>query len=162
MVEKNWGEGTLDRDMEEKGIVLRELSCRTTTKLPPPDLPALAAVQLLEYTRRSSRVASTAVQLPEYTRRSSRWLRRQFSSRSTSPELPDCGISSAEVRELSSGSAIPFSSMSPPTDSRRSFVASSGGGNSAAVWQRKGLYSRSSAAAEFPPPELLVRWSTKS
>ena len=35
--------------------------------LPPPELPASAAVQLPEYTRRSSRKASAAVQLPEYT-----------------------------------------------------------------------------------------------
>ncbi|CAL8250903.1 unnamed protein product [Boreogadus saida] len=39
---------------------------------------------------------------------------------------------------------------------------SSGGGSLEAVRQRKGLYSRSWAAAEFPLPELLVRWSTKS
>ncbi|CAL8314790.1 unnamed protein product [Boreogadus saida] len=36
MVEKNWGKGTLamNRDMEEKGIVLRELSCRTCRRAP--------------------------------------------------------------------------------------------------------------------------------
>ena len=54
MVEKNWGKGTLallqrgllaslksilNRDTEEKGIVLRELSCQTAAELPPPELP---------------------------------------------------------------------------------------------------------------------------
>ena len=29
----------MNRDMEEKGIVLRELSCRTAAELPPPELP---------------------------------------------------------------------------------------------------------------------------
>ena len=29
----------LNRDMEEKGIVILELSCRTTAELPPPELP---------------------------------------------------------------------------------------------------------------------------
>ncbi|CAL8253677.1 unnamed protein product [Boreogadus saida] len=73
-------------------------------------------------------------------------LRRQISSRSTLPELPDCrrsfsggrtaltsaglppaavrsygGGSSAAVRQLSSGNTIPFSYMSPPADCRRSF-----------------------------------------
>ncbi|CAL8355584.1 unnamed protein product [Boreogadus saida] len=85
-------------------------------------------------------------------------LRPQFSSRSTPPELPDCrrrpdgfdggqttGDSSAVVRQLSSGSAIPFSSMSPPLDCRRIF-----GGSPA----EKGiLLSELScrAVAEFPP-----------
>ncbi|CAL8253622.1 unnamed protein product [Boreogadus saida] len=58
----------MNRDMEEKGIALRELSCRTCRRdLPPPDLPVSAAVQLPGYTRRSSRKASAAVHLPEYT-----------------------------------------------------------------------------------------------
>ena len=42
MVEKNWGEGTLaltlksmNRDMEEKGIALRELSWRAAAEFPP-------------------------------------------------------------------------------------------------------------------------------
>ncbi|CAL8274424.1 unnamed protein product [Boreogadus saida] len=46
MVEKNWGKGTLaltlksmNRDMDEKGIALRELSCRTAAELPAPELP---------------------------------------------------------------------------------------------------------------------------
>ncbi|CAL8341455.1 unnamed protein product [Boreogadus saida] len=29
----------MNRDMEEKGIVLRELSCRTAAELPAPELP---------------------------------------------------------------------------------------------------------------------------
>ncbi|CAL8284624.1 unnamed protein product [Boreogadus saida] len=61
----------MNRDMEEKGIVFQELSCRTCRRdLPPPDLPASAAVQLPEYTRWSSRKASATVQLPEDCRRS--------------------------------------------------------------------------------------------
>ncbi|CAL8324647.1 unnamed protein product [Boreogadus saida] len=57
MVEKNWGKRNfgldtlktmLNHDMEEKGIVLRELSCRTAAE-------ASAAVRLPEYTRRSCR-----------------------------------------------------------------------------------------------------------
>ena len=30
----------MNRDMEEKGIVLRELSCRTASELPAQELPA--------------------------------------------------------------------------------------------------------------------------
>jgi hypothetical protein len=29
----------MNRDMEEKGIVLRELKCRTAAELPAPELP---------------------------------------------------------------------------------------------------------------------------
>ena len=69
--EGNFGLGSLksmNRDMEEKGIALRELSCRTYRRdLPPPDLPVSAAVQLPGHTRLSSRKASAAVHLPEYT-----------------------------------------------------------------------------------------------
>ncbi|CAL8358787.1 unnamed protein product [Boreogadus saida] len=60
MGERNFGLDSLksmNRDMEDKGIGLRELSCQTATELPPPELPASAAVQLPEYTRRSSRTA---------------------------------------------------------------------------------------------------------
>ena len=48
MIEKNWGKmnfgldtlkSIFNRDMEEKGIVLPELSCRTTAELRPPELP---------------------------------------------------------------------------------------------------------------------------
>ena len=42
MGERNFGLDSLksmNRDMEEKGIVLRELSCRTAAELSPPDLP---------------------------------------------------------------------------------------------------------------------------
>ena len=42
MGERNFGFDSLksmNRDMEEKGIVLRELSCRTAAELPTPDLP---------------------------------------------------------------------------------------------------------------------------
>ena len=31
---------SMNRDMEEKGIVLRELSCRTASELPAQELPA--------------------------------------------------------------------------------------------------------------------------
>ena len=59
------------------------------------------------------------------------------------PELPkhlrqsgsSSGGSSAAVRQLSSVSTIPFPSMSPPPDCRRSF-SGSGGGSSAAVGKR--------------------------
>ena len=84
MGERNFGLDSLksmNRDMEEKGIVLRELSCRTAAELPAPvlpdcrriaagllpDLPASTAVQLQEYPRRSRQKASAAVQFPEYT-----------------------------------------------------------------------------------------------
>ena len=94
--------------MEEKGIALPELSCRSATELPQPD-----------------------------------W-RRSF------------GGSPAAVRQLSSGGTIPFSSMSPPPDCRRGLSGSPA---------EKGMVLPELScrdAAEFPPPELLVRWSTKS
>ena len=43
MGERNFGLDSLksmNRDMEEKGIVLREMSCRTAAALPAPELPA--------------------------------------------------------------------------------------------------------------------------
>ena len=48
MVEKNWGGRnfgidclkSMNRDMEKKRIVLRELSCRTNSEFPAPELPA--------------------------------------------------------------------------------------------------------------------------
>ncbi|CAL8251335.1 unnamed protein product [Boreogadus saida] len=55
-------------DMEEKGIVLPELSCRTAAELPLPDFSAPGGHP------------------PEKPGK----LRWQFSSQSTPPELPDC------------------------------------------------------------------------
>ncbi|CAL8360933.1 unnamed protein product [Boreogadus saida] len=92
----------MNRDMEEKGILLRELSCRAAAELPAPDLPGLAAVQLPEYTRRSSRKASVAVQLPEYT--------AGAAGLPLKPRRQSGGGSSAAVPQLSSGSR----SLSPP------------------------------------------------
>ena len=66
------------------------------------------------------------------------------------------GGNSAAALQLSSGSTIPFSSIPPPLDCRRIF-----GGSPA----EKGIVLPElscRAAAEFPPPVLLVRWSTKS
>ena len=115
----------MNRDMEEKGIVLRELSSRTAAELTTPELPASATVQLPEYTRRSSRKASAAAQLPEYT--------------AGAAGLPaSAGGSLAVVWQLSSGSTIPFSGVKltppelPPKGSREE-----------ETWSRKGLYSRS-------------------
>ncbi|CAL8370756.1 unnamed protein product [Boreogadus saida] len=117
MIEKNWGERNfgldslkaMNRDMEEKGIALRELSCRTAAKLPAPDLPASAAVVFW------STLAGAAGKL------------RPQSG----------GDSSVAFRQLSSGSTIPFFSMSPPADCCRSF-----GGNPAApmggAWRQSG------------------------
>ena len=45
MGERNFGIDSLksmNRDMEKKRIVLRELSCRTASELPAPELPAAA------------------------------------------------------------------------------------------------------------------------
>ncbi|CAL8333908.1 unnamed protein product [Boreogadus saida] len=126
---------SMNRDMEEKGIVLRELSCRTAAELPAQELSdyhrsSAVVRQLLEYTRRSGRKASAAVQLPEYTAGAAgvpQKLRRR----------PDCrrGFGSPAVRQLRSGSTTFLLHVSSSGNSGR--------GNSAAVRQRKGLYSRS-------------------
>ncbi|CAL8395069.1 unnamed protein product [Boreogadus saida] len=104
---------SMNRDMEKKRIVLWELSCRTASELPAPELPA----------------AVEAVRLQS-------------------------GSSGGVLREL---------------NWRRSYVAApadeqlrlgSGGVSSA---PEKGIaLPELRASAEFPPPELLVRWSIKS
>ena len=89
MVEKNWRKGALALTLWSpwtatwrwKGLYSGSWAAGLATELPapelpdcrqdlpPPDLPASAAVQLLEYIRRSSRKASAAVQLPGYNPR---------------------------------------------------------------------------------------------
>ncbi|CAL8403918.1 unnamed protein product [Boreogadus saida] len=106
----------MNRDMEEKGIVLQELSCWTCRRAP------------------SSRKASAAVQLPEYTAGAAR-LPPKLQRR---PDGFDGGQTAAEA-----STAVRF------------------GGSPA----EKGIVLPElsyRAAAEFPPPELLVPWSTKS
>ncbi|CAL8335917.1 unnamed protein product [Boreogadus saida] len=76
------------RDMEKKRIVLRELSCRTASELPAPELPVT-----VEAGRRRSRPAAV------------RQLRRCTPGAELAPKLFG---SSAAVRQLSSGSTIPF------------------------------------------------------
>ncbi|CAL8260848.1 unnamed protein product [Boreogadus saida] len=53
----------MNRDMEKKRIVLRELSCRTASQLPVPELPA-AVVAVRPQSGRSPAVQ--AAQLREY------------------------------------------------------------------------------------------------
>ncbi|CAL8335985.1 unnamed protein product [Boreogadus saida] len=87
----------MNGDMEAKGIVLRELSCRTAAELPPPELRASAAVQLPEYTAGAAELPLAEAPAGGARQRSSPRrggaagkLRRQFSSRSTPPGLPNC------------------------------------------------------------------------
>ena len=73
--------------MEEKGIVLLELSCRTAAELPPPDFSAAP-----EDTLRSSWKASAAFQPPEYAAGAAGLppkLRRQSGSSSAAAQLPE-------------------------------------------------------------------------
>ena len=84
--------------------------------------------QLPEDTRRSSRKASAAVQLPDYTTGAAGRLRRRPdcpASLAVPPKLrrqsgSSSAGSSAAVRQLSSRSTIPFSSMSRFMDFRES------------------------------------------
>ncbi|CAL8338257.1 unnamed protein product [Boreogadus saida] len=103
----------MNRDMEEKEIVVRELRCRTAAELRTPQLPS------------GHRRASAAVQQ----------LRRCTLGAELPPKLSGCssrcppgaeksgGGSWAAVRQLSPGSTIPFFCMSPPPDCRGSSPA---------------------------------------
>ncbi|CAL8362695.1 unnamed protein product [Boreogadus saida] len=75
-------------DMEEKGIALSELSCRTATKLPLSDFSAPGGHL------RSSRKASAAVQLPEYTAGAVRQLRQRPNALRLVPTAPSVNGSS--------------------------------------------------------------------
>ena len=92
--------------MEEKGIALPELSCRTATERPPPDFSAPGGPPELPDWRPDGFgviPAASAVTAK---------LRRQPSSSRAG--------SSAAVRQLSSQATIPFSSMSRLMDFRES------------------------------------------
>ncbi|CAL8388436.1 unnamed protein product [Boreogadus saida] len=114
---------SMNRDMEEKGIVLRELRCRT----------AAEASAMFK--------ASAAIRPPSS---------RPAAAKALSAVRQLC---SAAIRQLSSGSTIPFFSMTPP-DCRRSF-----GG---AARRERDCTPGAELPRSSPPPELLVRWSTKS
>jgi hypothetical protein len=120
----------MNRGMEEKGIVLRELSCRTAAELSVPKLWWQSG------RRRSRPAAAEALAAVQQ-------LRRCTPGAALPPKLSGCcsgctpgaelppkfrrlsgGGSSAVVRQLSSGSTVPFSSMYPPPDGRRSICDS--------------------------------------
>ncbi|CAL8361436.1 unnamed protein product [Boreogadus saida] len=140
--------------MEEKGIVLRELGCRTAAELPPPELPDC---------RRATPTGAPPTGAPP-----------TGAPPTGAPGVPPLdlqqesgGGSSSAVRQLSSRSTIPFSSMSPPPDCFGDSPAAPAGGARRQSTSSGGegivlpeLSCR--AAAELPPPELLVHWSTKS
>ncbi|CAL8251719.1 unnamed protein product [Boreogadus saida] len=91
--------------MEEKGIVHPELSCRIAAELPPPDCPrSFGSSSAPGIHRRSCRTAARRL------RRQQSKLRRQSGNSGAG--------SSAAVRQHSSRSTIPFSSMSRLMDFR--------------------------------------------
>ncbi|CAL8398198.1 unnamed protein product [Gadus morhua 'NCC'] len=119
---------SINRDMEEKGIVAWELSCRTAAELP--------ARELLGCRRSFAVTAEAAGITPKPSG-------RQSGNSGGPPGAEKSGGGrSVAVRQLSSGSAIPFSSMSPPC----------------LLLRAAGVL----LSCRQPPPELLVRWSTKS
>ena len=129
----------LNRDMEEKGIVLRELSCRTAAELPAQELSdfRLASAPGVHVPERpesfgGGRTASTAAGLP--------------------PKLRQPGSPEAPLREYN---------LYPPYLLLRQLRQGKLGGSPA----EKGIVLPElscRASVEFPPPELLVRWSAKS
>ena len=148
MVEKNWGKRnfgldslkSMNRDMEEKGILLRELSCRTASELPTPELP---------YCRRAPPAgpasfggsSAPGVHPPEQP---------ESFGRSSAP-----GVHRQSCRTAAAASAADRWLRRRP-DCHRSY-----GG----IPAEKGIVLPElscRAATEFPLPELLVHWSTKS
>jgi hypothetical protein len=140
MVEKNWGKelwpwlsevhepqhgGERDCTPGAKLLDLPPSSPRRSCRrdLPPPKpLPAPAAVHLPEYTRQSSRKALAADQLPEYTAGAAGGGRMASMAAGLPPKLrrQSGGGGLVAVRQLSSGSTIPFSFVSPPKLRRQS------------------------------------------
>ena len=111
MGERNFGLDflkSMNRDMEEKGIVFWELSCRTAAELPAPELPDCrqAPPRRTSQLRRQFSSRSTPAGAAGK-------LRRQFSSRSTLPELPD-GFDGVVARRQSGSTAPGVQSLSPP------------------------------------------------
>ncbi|CAL8398631.1 unnamed protein product [Boreogadus saida] len=142
--ERNFGLDSLksmNRDVEEKGIVLRELSCRTCHRAPRAGAAGLPPRPTPAGPSSFGRSSAPGVHPPEQP---------ESFGRSSSP-----GVHRQSCRTAAAASAADRRLRRRP-DCHRSF-----GGSPA----EKGIVLPElscRAAAEFPLPELLVRWSTKS
>ncbi|CAL8310449.1 unnamed protein product [Boreogadus saida] len=153
----------MNRDIEKKRIGLRELSCRTASELPAPELPAAV------------RQCTPGAELVPKLGGSSSGLAAPADDSGGVSSAPEKGIVVPELAfeyslrtdsDLGSDATATLQafyyfarSLEENMDPTRKAVVAATSSDFRDGW----ILKRSCrASAEFPQPELLVRWSTKS